>query len=166
MGTFDEMEDGPTKDRVKEAQREMTQAATHPLGHALRILGSRFNDLGHKRRSNLAASTNDRVLAQHIKQTPLGFDSLLESSLQPDIDDSATRRRQDLLAAGLRSNARLPRRDRSSSPVLRNTPSQSQNARPSYQPFCQGGRGSSRGSRGNQRGSRGHRGGRSFLRRS
>ena len=81
MGAFYKMEDGPTKDRVRETHREMTQAATHPLGHALRLLGSRFNDLGHRRRSNLAGSTSDRVLAQHIKQTPLGFDSLLESSL-------------------------------------------------------------------------------------
>ena len=160
------MEDGPKKDRVREAHKEMTQAATHPLGHALRLLGSRFNDLGHRRRSNLAGSMSDRVLAQHIKQPPLGFDSLLESSLQPAIDASATRRQQDLIAAALRSNGRLPRRDKSRSPVRRNTPSQSQTARPSYQPFRQGSCGSSRGSRGNQRGSRGHRGGRSFSRRS
>ena len=31
------MEDGPAKEGILESHREMTQAATHPLGHALRL---------------------------------------------------------------------------------------------------------------------------------
>ena len=60
VGAFDDMEDRPTQDRVREAHREMTEAATHPLGHALRLLGSRLNDMGHRRRSNLADSSKHR----------------------------------------------------------------------------------------------------------
>ena len=56
------------------------------------------------------------VLPQLIKQTPLPFDLLLESSLQPALDASATIRQQNLLVAALRSD-RPPRKDKSRSPV-------------------------------------------------
>ena len=42
------LEEGPIKDRVLDAHKEMSQAATHPLGHALLLLGARFNDLGQR----------------------------------------------------------------------------------------------------------------------
>ena len=166
MRACDDMFDEDAKNRVLEAHKEMTQAATHPLGHALRLLASRFNDLSQKRRNHLAGSTADKVLAQQIKQTPLGFDSLLDASLQPAIDASATRRQQDLLSAALRNNVRQPRRERSRSPVRRD--SQQHQPRSSYQPFRQGSRGDrgSRGSRGQRGGSRGTRGRRPFSRRS
>ena len=114
------------------------------------ILGSRFNDLSHRRLNNLAGSTTLMLLAQLIKQTPRGFDLLLESSLQPALDFSATRRQQDMLAAALRSY-RPPKKDRRHSPVYRSMPSQSQQMRSFYQPFCQGIVGSSQNSRGTRK---------------
>ena len=45
----EDLEEGPAEDRVLEANKEMYQAARHPLGHALRLLEARFNDLGHIR---------------------------------------------------------------------------------------------------------------------
>ena len=160
------------KDRLLQAHREVTQASTHPLGHALRIIASKFNDIANQRRAALASTTNDQVLAQQIRATPLGFDSLLANSLQPAIQASSSRRQQDLLMAALRSNsrsARPARRERSRSPVRRPHPGQgqqqTQSSRHGQQPF----RTSSRGGRGN-RGARGSRGGRgtrpSFSRRS
>ena len=76
------------------------------------ILGSLFNDLGHRRRNNLSGFTSDIMLARLIKQTPVWFHFILESSLQPALTARATRGQQDLLAAALRSNAIPPRRDR------------------------------------------------------
>ena len=143
------------KHRVREAHRDMAQATTHPLGHSLRLLGSQLIDLGQRSCNNLAGSTNDRVLAQQSKQTPLGFDSLIESYLKPALDISATRRQHDhMLAVTLKSSARPPRRNRSRSPVHRTYLLRvRQHARYSYQPTRQENRGSSRGSRGEQRSS-------------
>ena len=59
----EDLEEGPAKDRVMEAHKEMSQAATHPSGHTLRLLGTKFNDLGHKRRNHLASSTAERMLS-------------------------------------------------------------------------------------------------------
>ena len=173
LSAVDDLEEGPIKDRILEAHREVTQASTHPLGHALRILASKFNDVAKQRRTALETTSLDRVLSQLIKTTPLGFDSLLASSLQPAIQASSSRRQQDMLMAALRSNSRASRparRDRSRSPVRRPHSNQnhSQGFRQSTdrQPF----RGSSRGSRGSgsrgTRGSRGSRGQRPFSRRS
>ena len=115
-------------------------------------------------------TSSDRVLSQLIKTTPLGFDSLLASSLQPAIQASSSRRQQDMLMAALRSNSRASRparRDRSRSPVRRPHSNQnhSQGFRQSTdrQPFRESSCGS--GSRGT-RGSRGSRGQRPFSRRS
>ena len=172
ISATNELEEGPVKDRLLQAHREVTQASTHPLGHALRIIASKFNDIANQRRAALASTTNDQVLAQQIRATPLGFDSLLANSLQPAIQVSSSRRQQDLLMAALRSNsrsARPARRERSRSPVRRPHPGQgqqqTQSSRHGQQPF----RTSSRGGPGN-RGARGSRGGRgtrpSFSRRS
>ena len=60
----------------------MSQAATHPLGHTVRLLGARFNDRGHMRRNQLESSTADRTLSHYIRQTPTGFDSMLNSSIE------------------------------------------------------------------------------------
>ena len=122
LSAVDDLEEGPIKDRILEAHREVTQASTHPLGHALRILASKYNDVANQRRIALAMTSSDRVLSQLIKTTPLGFDSLLASSLQPAIQASSSRRQQDMLMAALGSNSRAPRparRDRSRSPVRR-----------------------------------------------
>ena len=104
----DDLEEGPIKDRILEAHREVTQASTHPLGHALRILASKFNDVANQMKTALAMTSSDRVLLQLIKTTPLRFDSLLASSLQPAIQASSSRRQQDMLMAALRSNSREP----------------------------------------------------------
>ena len=146
ISATNELEEGPVKDRLLQAQREVTQASTHPLGHALCII-------------DLASTTNDQVLAQQIRATPLGFDSLLASPLQPAIQASSSRRQQDLLMAALRSNsrsARPARRERSRSPVRRPHPGQgqqqAQNSRHGQQPFrpsCRGGSGT-RGARGSR----------------
>ena len=104
------------------AHREVTQASTHPLGHALRILASKFNDVANHRRTALAMSSSDRVLSQLVKTTTLGFDSVLASSLELVIHASSFRRQQDILMAALKSNTRAPRpsrRERSRSPVRR-----------------------------------------------
>ena len=73
----------------------MSQAATHPLGHALRLLGARFNDLGHKRKNHLASSTADMTLSHYIRyilQTPIGFDSMLNSAIESAMMASSDRR--------------------------------------------------------------------------
>ena len=165
LSAVDDLEEGPIKDRILEAHREVTQASTHPLGHALRILASKFNDVANQRRTALATTSSDRVLSQ--------FDSLLASSLQPAIQASSSRRQQDMLMAALRSNSRAPRparRDRSRSPVRR--PHYNQNHSQGFrqstdrQPFRESSRGSrGSGSRGT-RGSWGSRGQRPFSRRS
>ena len=59
----EDLEESPVSDRVLETHTEMYQAARHPMGHALRLLGARFNDLGHKRRNHLASSLADRTLS-------------------------------------------------------------------------------------------------------
>ena len=137
-----ELEEGPVKDRLLQAHKELTQASTHLLGHVLRIIASKFNDIAKQRRAALASTTNDQVLAQQIRATPLGFDSLLASSLQPAIQASSSRWQQDLLTATLRSNsrsARPARRERSRSPARRPHPGQgqqqAQNSRHGQQPF-------------------------------
>ena len=173
LSAVDDLEEGPIKDRILEAHREVTQASTHPLGHALRILASKYNDVANQKRTALAMTSSDSVLSQLIKTTPLGFDSLLDLSPQPAIRASSSRRQQDMLMAALRSNTRAPkptRRDRSRSPVRRPHSNQnhSQGFRQSTdrQPFLESSRGSrGSGSRGT-RGSRGSRGQRPFSRRS
>ena len=64
------MEDGPAKEGILESHREMTQAATTPLGHALRLIVSQFNKIGQNRRANIASGTPDRILAEQIKIIP------------------------------------------------------------------------------------------------
>ena len=64
------MEDGPAKEGILESHREMTQAATHPLGHALRLMALQFNEIGQKRRANIASGTPGRILAEQIKVIP------------------------------------------------------------------------------------------------
>ena len=44
QGASEDLEEVLAKDRVLEAHKEMSQAATRPLGHALRLLGARFNE--------------------------------------------------------------------------------------------------------------------------
>ena len=173
LSAVNDLEEGPVKDRIMEAHREVTQASTHFLGHALRIPASKFNDVANQRRTALAMTSSDRVLSQLIKTTPLGFDSSLAPSLQPAIQASSSRRQQDMLMAALRSNTTAPRptwRDRSRSPVRRPHYNQnhSQGFRQSIdrQPFRESSRGSrGSGSRGT-RGIQGSRGQRPFFRRS
>ena len=91
----EDLEEGPGKDRVLETHKEMSQAATHPLGHTLRLLGARFNDVGHKRMNHLASSTADRTLSHYIlyiRQTAIGFDSMLNSSIESAVTASSARR--------------------------------------------------------------------------
>ena len=95
LSAVEEIEEGSVRERLLHAHREMTQASTHPLEHALRMLGSRFNDLANKRRQNLALSMSDKMLAQQIKTTPPGYDSLLASSLQPAIQASTSRQQNN-----------------------------------------------------------------------
>ena len=45
LRVIEAMEDGPAKEGILESHREMTQAATHPLGHALRLMASQFNEI-------------------------------------------------------------------------------------------------------------------------
>ena len=75
QGASEDLEEVLAKDRVLEAHKEMSQAVTHPLGHALRLLGARFNDLENKKRNHLAFSTANRTLSHYIRQTLIGFDS-------------------------------------------------------------------------------------------
>ena len=166
LSTVEEMTDGPVKDRLMQAHREVTQASTHPLGHALRLLGSKFNDLASKRKNLLSLTVQDKMLGQQIRSTPLGYDSLLATSLQPAVQASASRRQNELLMAALRNNTRPRSRYRSRSPVRRPVETQQyQQQRQGPPPFRRGSRGG-RGSRGT-RGARGTRGGRpSFSRRS
>ena len=56
------MEDGPANEGILESHREVTQAATHPLGHAIRLMASQFNEIG--------SGTPDRILAEQIKVIP------------------------------------------------------------------------------------------------
>ena len=126
----DKLEEGPVKDRLLQAHKEVTQAFTHPLGHALRIIASKLNDIANQRRAALTSTTNDQVpMAQQIRATPLGFDSLLASFLPPAIQASSSRR--VLLMAALRCNSRSARpvrteRSRSPSAVRRSHPGQGQ----------------------------------------
>ena len=170
LSTDEEMTDGPVKDRLMQAHREVTHTpthtSTHPLGHALRLLGSKFNDLASKRKNLLSLTVQDKMLGQQIRSTPLWYDSLLATSLQPAIQASASRRQNELLMATLRNNTRPRSRYRSWSPVRRPVETQQyQQQRQGLPPFRRGSRGG-RGSRG-ARGARGTRGGRSsFSRRS
>ena len=156
LSAVEEIGEGPVRERLLQAHREMTQASTHPLGHALRMLGSRFNDGANKRRQNLALSISDKMLAQQIRAAPLGYDSLLASSLQPTIQASTSRQQNNLLIAALRNNSRPATRRRSRSPVRRyqSQDGQQQQQTRQQQPFRRGSRGFSRGSRGT-RGTRG-----------
>ena len=141
----------------------MTQASTHPLGHALRLLGSKFNDLASKRKNLLSLAVQDKMLGQQMRSTPLGYDSLLAMSLQPAVQASASRRQNELLMAALRNNTWPRSRFRSRSPVRRLMETQQYQQRQGLPPFRRGSRGG-RGSRG-ARGARGTRGGRpSFSR--
>ena len=157
LSAVEEIGEGPVRERLLQAHREMTQASTHPLGHALRMLRSRFNDAANKRRRNLALSISDKMLAQQIRAAPLGYDSLLASSLQPAIQASTSRQQNNLLIAALRNNSLPATRRRSRSPVRRyqsQDGQQQQQTRQQQQPFRRG----SRGGRGFSRGSRGTRG--------
>ena len=161
LSAVEEIGEGPVRERLLQAHREMTQASTH----ALRMLGSRFNDAANKRRQNLALPISDKMLAQQIRAAPLGYDSLLASSLQPAIQASTFRQQNNLLIGALRNTPRPATRGRSRSPVRRyqsQDGQQQQQTRQQQQPFRRGSRGFSRGSRG----TRGTRGGRpSFTRR-
>ena len=165
LSAVEEIGEGPVRERLLQAHREMTQASTHPLGHALRMLVSRFNDAANKRRQNLALSISDKMLAQQIRAAPLGYDSLLASSLQPAIQASTSRQQNNLLIVALQNNSRPATSRRSRSPVRRyqsQDGQQKQQTRQQQQPFrrgSRGGRGFSRGSRG----TRGTRGGRPFF---
>ena len=100
-----------------QAHREVTQASTHPLGHALRLLGDKFNDSASKRENFLSLAVQDNMLGQQIRSTPLGYDALLALSLQPAVQASASRRQYELFMAALKNNSRTRSRFRSKSPV-------------------------------------------------
>ena len=48
ISATNELEEGPVKDRLLQAHREVTQASTHPLDHALRIIAFKFNDIANQ----------------------------------------------------------------------------------------------------------------------
>ena len=147
LSAVEEIGEGPVRERLLQAHREMTQASTH----ALRMLGSRFNDAANKRRQNLALPISDKMLARKIRAAPLGYDSLLASSLQPAIQASTFRQQNNLLIGALRNTPRPATRRRSRSPVRRyqsQDGQQQQQTRQQQQPFRRGSRGFSRGSRG------------------
>ena len=83
LSAVNDLEEGPVKERIMAAHSEVTQASTHHLGHAVRILASKFNDVANQRETGLAMTSSDRIISQLIKAAPLGFYSLLASSLQP-----------------------------------------------------------------------------------
>ena len=84
----EDLEESPAWHRVLEAHTEMYQAARHPLGHALRMSGARFNDLGNKR-NHLASRIANRTLSASSARRP--SEKAVSAPAEPATSETAVR---------------------------------------------------------------------------
>ena len=96
----------------------MTETASQPLGHSLRFLASRFNEIGSRRHTLAVNAMRDPVLKEQVAGVKMGFDSVFETSIEDLVAAGTSRRQQDLLNKALRAGfSRQSARSRS--PVRR-----------------------------------------------
>ena len=84
---------GLSLEETRDLATELGDEATRPLAQAFRIIASKANDLHMKRRDRVVDSLkgHDEVLANAVKQAPLGHQAFFKEDLSEPIKEASNR---------------------------------------------------------------------------
>ena len=116
---------------------KLKEEVAQPLGHALRMLASEFNELGFRRRHICIDSVKDAQAKSDLKDIPMTSDRLFDKGVDSVMEQASKRQEKQLLAQVLK----LPReKETRSAPSSSFRPSRPQQPRDSsYQGYRQQG---------------------------
>ena len=76
----------------------MTETASQPLGHSLRFLALRFNEIGSRRHTLAVNAMRNPFIKEQVAGVEMVFDSIFETPIKDLVTAGTSRRQQE--AAG------------------------------------------------------------------